>query len=253
MPPVASGSGAAAGLGQVIGRLPRRRPIATISVLALTVVPTVLQFPFPAVRLALWRDPDALAAGQWWRLVTALFVQNDRWWQIVIVLACIAGIGVLAERLFGPPGGHLRHRGPSGPVGDAGWPLQRAGLDRGGPEPAAWVGPRLLPTQQAQGRVGHTGLRGAHHDREPPNSPSNATGARLAAPPPPGPRSRWASRSPSSPPRRPAGSPATSTPRPPQAPAAATRPRLLQRRLQADSAQHIQWSDEAGGDDEDTA
>jgi hypothetical protein len=180
MPPVASGSGAAAGLGQVIGRLPRRRPIATISVLALTVVPTVLQFPFPAVRLALWRDPDALAAGQWWRLVTALFVQNDRWWQIVIVLACIAGIGVLAERLFGPPGGHLRHRGPSGPVGDAGWPLQRAGLDRGGPEPAAWVGPRLLPTQQAQGRVGHTGLRGAHHDREPPGSPSNATGARLA-------------------------------------------------------------------------
>ena len=54
------------------------------------------------MRLALWRDPDALAAGQWWRLVTALFVQNDLWWQIVIVFALIAGIGAFAERVYGP-------------------------------------------------------------------------------------------------------------------------------------------------------
>ena len=42
-----------------VGRLLRRWPIATMSVLAVTVVPTVLQFPVPAVRLALWRDPAA--------------------------------------------------------------------------------------------------------------------------------------------------------------------------------------------------
>jgi len=71
MKPVASGPGPAVSLGQAVDRLPRRWPIATMSVLAVTVVVTVLQFPFPAVRLALWRDPDALAAGQWWRLVTA--------------------------------------------------------------------------------------------------------------------------------------------------------------------------------------
>jgi hypothetical protein len=60
MKPVASaGSGPAVSLGQVIGRLLRRWPIATMSVLAVTVVPTVLQFPVPAVRLALWRDPAA--------------------------------------------------------------------------------------------------------------------------------------------------------------------------------------------------
>jgi hypothetical protein len=81
--------------------VPRRWPIATTSVLAISVVLTVLHFPFPAVRLALWRDPDALAAGQWWRLVTPLFVQYDAAWQIVVVFACIAGIGVLAERVFG--------------------------------------------------------------------------------------------------------------------------------------------------------
>jgi membrane associated rhomboid family serine protease len=83
-------------------RLPRWWPIATASVLAITVVLTVLQFPFPGVRLALWRDPDALAAGQWWRLVTPLFVQYDAWWQIVVVFAILAGLGVLVERVFGP-------------------------------------------------------------------------------------------------------------------------------------------------------
>jgi rhomboid protease GluP len=77
-------------------------PIATASVLAVTVVLTVLQFPFPGVRLALWRDPDALAAGQWWRLVTPLFVQYDAWWQIVVVFAVVAGTGLLVERVFGP-------------------------------------------------------------------------------------------------------------------------------------------------------
>jgi membrane associated rhomboid family serine protease len=83
------------------GRLPRRWPVATVSVLAVTVVLTVLQFPFPRLRLDLWRAPGALAAGQWWRLATPLLVQYDAVWQIVVVLACIAVVGVLAERIFG--------------------------------------------------------------------------------------------------------------------------------------------------------
>jgi membrane associated rhomboid family serine protease len=82
-------------------RLPRRWPVATASVLAVTAVLTVLQYSFPQVRLALWRDPDMIAAGQWWRLVTALFVQYDAVWQILVVFACIGAVGVLAERIFG--------------------------------------------------------------------------------------------------------------------------------------------------------
>jgi membrane associated rhomboid family serine protease len=78
-----------------------RWPVATVSVLAVTTALTVLQYPLPQVRLALWRDPDQIAAGQWWRLVTALFVQYDAVWQIMVVFACIAAVGVLAERIFG--------------------------------------------------------------------------------------------------------------------------------------------------------
>jgi rhomboid protease GluP len=100
--PAAPGPGPAGTLGRVVAGLPRRRPVATLAVLAVTAVLSVLQFPFPGVRLALWRDPDALAAGQWWRLVTALFVQDDPWWQIVVVLALLAVVGVVVEELFGP-------------------------------------------------------------------------------------------------------------------------------------------------------
>jgi hypothetical protein len=82
-------------------RMRWRWPIATAAVLAVTVALTVLQFPFPKVRLALWRDPDALAAGPWWRLVMPLLVQYDPVWQIVMVLTLIAAIGALAERVFG--------------------------------------------------------------------------------------------------------------------------------------------------------
>jgi membrane associated rhomboid family serine protease len=83
------------------GRVWRKWPICTIAVLGITTLLTVLQFPFPGVRLALWRDPDQIHAGQWWRLFTALFVQYDRVWQIITVLVLVAAIGVFAERLFG--------------------------------------------------------------------------------------------------------------------------------------------------------
>jgi hypothetical protein len=63
MRPVASGPDPAVDLRQGLRRIPWRRPIATMSVLAVTVVVTVLQFPFPGVRLALWRDPAALAGA----------------------------------------------------------------------------------------------------------------------------------------------------------------------------------------------
>ena len=82
----------------------RKWPICTTTVLVITTVLTVLQFHLPEIRLALWRDPAEVHAGQWWRLITALFVQYDPLWMIIVILLLITGIGILAERLFGHVG-----------------------------------------------------------------------------------------------------------------------------------------------------
>ena len=65
--------------------------------MATTTLLTVLQYRRPEIRLALWRDPEQLRAGQWWRLLTALFVQYDAAWMIVVVLVLITAVGVLAS------------------------------------------------------------------------------------------------------------------------------------------------------------
>jgi membrane associated rhomboid family serine protease len=78
-----------------------RPTLCTTVVVAITTLLTVLQFPFPEIRLALWRDPAEIQAGQWWRLFTALFVQYDAIWMIIVVLVLITAVGFLAERLFG--------------------------------------------------------------------------------------------------------------------------------------------------------
>ena len=79
----------------------RKLPICTATVVATTTLLTVLQFRLPEIRLTLWRDPEQLRAGQWWRLLTARFVQYDATWMIIVVLVLITAVGVLAERLFG--------------------------------------------------------------------------------------------------------------------------------------------------------
>ena len=113
-----------------------------MSVLAITVAVTALQFPVPAVRPALGRDAVALAAGQWWRLVTALFVQYDPWWQIIIVFALIAGIGAVTERVFGPGRWLLLYVG-CGVVGQAfgfRWQPYDAGASVAGVAPSTVTG-----------------------------------------------------------------------------------------------------------------
>jgi rhomboid protease GluP len=80
---------------------PARLTIATNVVLCVTIIATGLQMIYPEVLSALRRDPDALAAGEWWRMVTPLFVHADGWVQIIANLIGIAVVGPLVERLFG--------------------------------------------------------------------------------------------------------------------------------------------------------
>jgi len=79
----------------------RSLPIVTILIIGVTGLITGLQFVFPEVLAALRRNPEALRAGEWWRMVTPLFVQWAGWPH-----ACANGVGgillcPLAERFYG--------------------------------------------------------------------------------------------------------------------------------------------------------
>jgi membrane associated rhomboid family serine protease len=79
----------------------RRIPLATLVTLAVTAPFSVLQFPFPVLLASLRRDPGGLAAGQWWRLVTPLVVQDGGVLGTISNLAFLAVLGTLAERRLG--------------------------------------------------------------------------------------------------------------------------------------------------------
>jgi membrane associated rhomboid family serine protease len=68
---------------------PTRLTIATSLVLGVTIVATGLQMIYAEVLSALRRDPHALAAGEWWRLFTPLFVHSDGWAQIITNLMAL--------------------------------------------------------------------------------------------------------------------------------------------------------------------
>jgi membrane associated rhomboid family serine protease len=50
---------------------------------------------------ALRRNPQALAAGEWWRMITPLFVDPDGWLAIAAVFVGIALVGPDVERRLG--------------------------------------------------------------------------------------------------------------------------------------------------------
>ncbi len=78
----------------------RPLPIATIGVVLITAILTSLEFFSPAVLKTLERDPVAFTTGQWWRIITPLFVRDGIWFQYVL-LVLVAIVGVPVERRFG--------------------------------------------------------------------------------------------------------------------------------------------------------
>jgi hypothetical protein len=121
-------------------RMPRRWPIATVSVLAVTIVLTVLQFPFPEVRLALWRDSHALAAGQWWLLLyLGCGVVGQAFgylWEPPDAGASVAAAGLLgavSAWLLSPAGPHLARVRVWGVVSLGAGIALTAGADMHGP------------------------------------------------------------------------------------------------------------------------
>ena len=79
----------------------RRLPITTLTLLAITGLITGLQFVFPEILTALRRNPDALRSGEWWRIITPLFVHAEGWPQILFNFTAIAIVGTIVERIYG--------------------------------------------------------------------------------------------------------------------------------------------------------
>ncbi|MEU8356038.1 rhomboid family intramembrane serine protease [Nonomuraea sp. NPDC048882] len=78
------------------------KPFLTAAVFVVTAVPSLLQFVIPGLEPALMRDPAAIAGGEWWRLGTALVVQDGGVLGTLFNLGLLAVLGYVAERALGP-------------------------------------------------------------------------------------------------------------------------------------------------------
>jgi membrane associated rhomboid family serine protease len=80
----------------------RRLPVFTVIVFTITMAVTALQFVFPVVLAQLRRSPEMYSSGEWWRFLTPLFVHSEGWPQIIFNGLCLAILGPMVERRYGP-------------------------------------------------------------------------------------------------------------------------------------------------------
>jgi len=80
----------------------KRRPlVATTILIVLTVLTFGLQLAYPEVLYALRRDAVAMRSGEWWRLITPLFVQPSGVGQFGFNLLFLAVFLPMGERIYG--------------------------------------------------------------------------------------------------------------------------------------------------------
>lgn len=75
--------------------------VASAVIIALTVLVFGLQLVYPEIVEMLRRDLEGLKAGEWWRVVTPLFVQPHGWQQFLFNAIFLLVFLPLAERLYG--------------------------------------------------------------------------------------------------------------------------------------------------------
>ena len=135
---------------------PRTFPLLTVSVAGVTTVVSVAGLLVEPVLLALRRDPTALAAGQFWRLITALLVQDGGVPGTVLNLLGLVMVGIAAERQLGRGWWSLAYLGGglSGElVGWAGWQPIGAGNSVGVCGLAGALAIALFRTSDPPGRL----------------------------------------------------------------------------------------------------
>ncbi len=79
----------------------RRAPLTTVLLALAIAVPSSLQFFFPWMLPGLQRDYEQILRGEWWRMVTALFVQDGGVRGAVFNLLSLLLVGAIAEQLWG--------------------------------------------------------------------------------------------------------------------------------------------------------
>lgn len=94
--------GAAMGSGPVLRATNQhfRRPWMTITLAIMTCITSTLGNVFPAVLDALDRDRSLLLDGQWWRIVTPLFVQDGGWAGTIFNIVALLVLGAFVESLY---------------------------------------------------------------------------------------------------------------------------------------------------------
>lgn len=75
--------------------------VATTLITALTILTFGLQVAYPEVLQALRRDLVGLRAGEWWRVITPLFVQPQGTLQLLFNLMFLVVFLPMGERLYG--------------------------------------------------------------------------------------------------------------------------------------------------------
>lgn len=80
---------------------PRRFPVITLALIAVTAAITALQFRFPELLELFRRNPDALRAGELWRVLTPMFVQPGGLSQCIANALLLGAFMWMVERLYG--------------------------------------------------------------------------------------------------------------------------------------------------------
>lgn len=83
----------------------RQVPVTAVVIWIIVAVPSVLQFPFPAIYEVLHRSrADIVGGGEWWRVATAIVVQDGGVAGCVFNLILLAVAAYVSCKVWGQPG-----------------------------------------------------------------------------------------------------------------------------------------------------
>lgn len=92
--------GTLSGLGWNVARI-HNVPTVAVVLWSVVAVPSLLQIPFPAIRVAFERDPMLVRDDQWWRIMTSVLVQDGGIGGMVANLVILGVVAPVAGRVWG--------------------------------------------------------------------------------------------------------------------------------------------------------